>query len=621
MPLTYSDFLVRGLSTDTKPTLHPNTGAALPEGWRFCETDTNAWFYYDGAVWVSMFGTAMPTTSHSMGAQFMDASQIAVPANPGTGVRRIFVDSADGKLKVRTSGGSSVSLEEQGGAPTFGVPTGNIDIGDAAAEGASANATRADHQHAFTAPAIGYPVDVGVTEADGTLTTPARADHQHAHGALLGPASAHRHSDLATVGANDHHTQSHDHSAAGDGQTVNPSTLQVPRKADPVSPVVGELWLNTGATQIEYRDNQATPANQVLMRDGQTAAGELAGTYPNPTVAATHSGSAHHTQSHGNADHTAAPIPSAIDIGDGAVTGTDVGPARGDHQHAFTAPATGYPVDADLTAEADGTATTPARSDHRHAVTAPAAGYPVDVAATEADGTGTTLARSDHRHAHGSGYLADAHHAQAHTLSGADHTGALIEAQTPLTTKGDLLVTDGTTLQRVPIGTNDQVLTADSVQASGVKWATPAGGGGAWTTAVKTADQTNNTTTLADVTEMQLTTVANTQYTVRFCAFLLTNATADSKYRLVHTGTTTRVRRRVQRTATTDIAQTIELKTAFDSADVVLSTTGLNPWVEENIILQVGATGGVLKMQFAQVTANAGPTQVLEGSHLESAVA
>ena len=147
------------------------------------------------------------------------------------------------------------------------------------------------------------------------------------------------------------------------------------------------------------------------------------------------------------------------------------------------------------------------------------------------------------------------------------------------------------------------------------------GGGGAWTTLVKTADQTNNTVTLADVTEMQLTTVANTQYTIRLIAFLLTNATADSKYRLVHTGTTIRVRRRIQRTGTTDIAQNYELKTAFDAADVVLSTTGLNPNLSEEIILQVGATGGVLKMQFAQVTANAGPTQVLEGSYLESAVA
>ena len=126
---------------------------------------------------------------------------------------------------------------------------------------------------------------------------------------------------------------------------------------------------------------------------------------------------------------------------------------------------------------------------------------------------------------------------------------------------------------------------------------------------------------VADDATLKFTTLANTQYTVRLRGQFITNATADLKYRLVHTGTTTRVRRRVRRTATTDIAQTVELKTAFDAADVILSTTGLNPWLEEDVILQVGASGGVFKLQWAQVTSNAGPTTCLEGSYLEYALA
>jgi hypothetical protein len=47
-----------------------------------------------------------------------------------------------------------------------------------------------------------------------------------------------------------------------------------------------------------------------------------------------------------------------------------------------------------------------------------------------------------------------------------------------LTTKGDLYVRDATGITRLPIGSDDQVLTADSGQTSGVKWASPAGGGG-----------------------------------------------------------------------------------------------------------------------------------------------
>lgn len=51
------------------------------------------------------------------------------------------------------------------------------------------------------------------------------------------------------------------------------------------------------------------------------AGGELGGTYPNPTVDSTHSGSAHHTQSH---DHSAAGdgqtlSPTLINVGSGSI--------------------------------------------------------------------------------------------------------------------------------------------------------------------------------------------------------------------------------------------------------------------------------------------------------------
>ena len=45
----------------------------------------------------------------------------------------------------------------------------------------------------------------------------------------------------------------------------------------------------------------------------------------------------------------------------------------------------------------------------------------------------------------------------------------------PLTTKGDLFGYD-TAAARIPIGSNNQVLTADSTQALGLKWATPSSG-------------------------------------------------------------------------------------------------------------------------------------------------
>jgi hypothetical protein len=49
--------------------------------------------------------------------------------------------------------------------------------------------------------------------------------------------------------------------------------------------------------------------------------------------------------------------------------------------------------------------------------------------------------------------------------------------QTPLTTKGDLFGFD-TADARIPIGTNGHILTADSTQSLGLKWAAPSAGGG-----------------------------------------------------------------------------------------------------------------------------------------------
>lgn len=50
---------------------------------------------------------------------------------------------------------------------------------------------------------------------------------------------------------------------------------------------------------------------------------------------------------------------------------------------------------------------------------------------------------------------------------------AAFDALAPTTTKGDIIVSNGSDNIRLAVGSDSQVLTADSAQASGVKWATP----------------------------------------------------------------------------------------------------------------------------------------------------
>jgi hypothetical protein len=61
----------------------------------------------------------------------------------------------------------------------------------------------------------------------------------------------------------------------------------------------------------------------------------------------------------------------------------------------------------------------------------------------------------------------------------ADATMATMVAKTIIDAKGDLIAgTAADTAARLAVGSNDQVLVADSTAATGLKWATPAGGGG-----------------------------------------------------------------------------------------------------------------------------------------------
>ena len=120
-------------------------------------------------------GGADPNAIHVNAAN--EITGITIKVSPVSADELVIEDSENGYIKKAITIGTLPA-----GSPSFGSPTGNIDIGDSAVEGTSGDSTRADHQHQFSAPAASYPLDVAETESDGTASTPARSDHVHAHG-------------------------------------------------------------------------------------------------------------------------------------------------------------------------------------------------------------------------------------------------------------------------------------------------------------------------------------------------------------------------------------------------------------------------------------------------------
>jgi hypothetical protein len=166
--------------------------------------------------------------NQALGAFYFDVAQIAAPANPAAGTRRLFVDSADGKLKVRTSAGTSVSLEEQGGAGTpASTVVGETTFGLASAVGTGTDYARNDHTHG--SPSLGTTSATACAGNDARLSD-ARTPLSHTHVA----------GDLPDL----------------DGITMPNASVQFNqqqalqfrvenRTTDPSAPLAGECWLRT----------------------------------------------------------------------------------------------------------------------------------------------------------------------------------------------------------------------------------------------------------------------------------------------------------------------------------------------------------------------------------------
>lgn len=141
-------------------------------------------------------GDVIPNDANqSLGAAYFDLSNLATPADPSAGVRRLFVDSVTGKISVRTSSGTTVSLEEGGGGGSVATDTiwdakGDLAVGTGAdtasrlAVGSDDSILMADSSTGtglkWSGPATTEIADVTPgAESAGTSDLWARGDHAH----------------------------------------------------------------------------------------------------------------------------------------------------------------------------------------------------------------------------------------------------------------------------------------------------------------------------------------------------------------------------------------------------------------------------------------------------------
>lgn len=99
-------------------------------------------------------------------------------------------------------------------------------------------------------------------------------------------------------------------------------------------------------------------------------------------------------------------------------------------------------------------------------------------------------------------------------------TTNLFDTLDPLTTKGDIIAHNGTHSVRVPVGSNGQIVVADSSDAEGLVYRT--------NLVSLTSDFNTNSTTPVDITGLSIPIAANRKYAFEIMLFWVTSSAGEA---------------------------------------------------------------------------------------------
>ena len=141
---------------------------------------------------------------------------------------------------------------------------------------------------------------------------------------------------------------------------------------------------------------------------------------------------------------------------------------------------------------------------------------------------------------------------------------------TAMTTKGDLVPATGSgTFSRLAIGTNNQILTADSTAATGMKWATAASASPTSATATVATSQSTSSTSFTDLTTSgpAVTITTGTKAIALITGRFTSPAAGNARMGVTISGATT--------LAATDALATSEMVSADNRWSLAIPYTGL----------------------------------------------